>query len=435
LAYYNLPTAIFTLLLFPIYTYLSYLSTKRWGKEEDKKNKLEDMNRGRIQEVISNIKVVKSFTNEDTEVNFVSNKLTKINKIYARQSNTFHIYDFLRNLSLNVILLFINIVVFYAAFQGTLSIGTMVLILQLVLQARRPLFAMSFILTQLQTAESGSKEFLEILEIPSVEDFNNNTDLKKVLNPEIKFKEVTFGYQNSEMILKNVSFEIAAHEKIALVGPSGAGKSTIINLILKLYEPTKGNIWLSERKYTELSHKLIRQNITYVLQENELFSTTIKENVSYGHGNASEDDVVKALKQANAYDFVEKLPKGIYSEVGERGVKLSGGQKQRIQIARAILKDAPILILDEATSSLDSRSESEVQQALKTLMEQRMVIIIAHRFSTIQNVDRILVVDGGQIVDSGSPKDLANREGIYADLLHYQIEGDKKLLKNFEIYK
>jgi ATP-binding cassette subfamily B protein len=223
-------------------------------------------------------------------------------------------------------------------------------------------------------------------------------------------------------------------EKVALVGHSGVGKSTLVNLILKFYEPTSGALLLNGKSYGEFDHRFIRNNISLVFQENELFSTTIKENVSYGSPDATEKDVIKALKMANAWDFVNKFPKGIESQVGERGVRLSGGQKQRIQIARAILKDSPILILDEATSSLDSKSEMEVQKGLDNLMKNRLTIIIAHRFSTIQNVDKIVVVDEGRIVDMGSPQELATRPGVYKDLLQYQISGNKKLLASFEIY-
>ncbi len=433
LAYYNWQVAALTFALFPIYLYLSNKSSTIWGKEELAKNKLEDTNRGRIQEVIGNIKVVKSFNNEKTEFGIVSENMTEVNKIYARQSNAFHIFDFLRNMSLNVILLIINIIVFINTFRGTLTIGEMVLILQLINQARRPLFAMSFILTQVQTAESGSKEFFDILELESTENFEGNRDIKRINQPKIEFKNVSFKYEKSDMVLKNASFTIHEKEKVALVGHSGAGKSTIVNLILKFYNPTEGTILLKDQNYNELNYQTIRHNIALVFQENELFSSNIRENVSYG-GNASDEEIIQALKMANAYDFVSKLPQGLDSEIGERGVRLSGGQKQRIQIARAILKNSPILILDEATSSLDAKSEKEVQEALENMMKDRLVLIIAHRFSTIQNVDSVIVLDHGTIADYGKPGELAQRPGLYSDLLRYQIEGNKKLLENYEIY-
>ncbi len=434
LAKYNVPIAFFTFILFPIYTYLSYYSSKKWGESEVAKNQIEDKSRGRIQEVVMNMILVKSFNRQKSEYQFISNKLAESNQIYATQSKSFHIFDFLRGLSLNFILLLINIVVFLNTFQGKLTIGEMVLIIQLVAQARRPLFAMSFILSRIQSAESGSKEFFEVLNLESTDQLRNVKISERIKNPSLKFENVSFQYEKSEGVLQNVSFEILPLQRIALVGHSGAGKSTVVNLILKFYDPTKGSISLSGKDYKNLDSLWIRENISLVFQDNELFSSTIKENILYGKEKATDKEIIQALRLANAYEFVKKFPHGINSEIGERGVRLSGGQKQRIQIARAILKNAPILILDEATSSLDAKSEKEVQMALENLMKDKLVIIIAHRFSTIQDVDHILVIDKGKIVDNGTPGELAKKEGLYRDLLNYQVEGNKKLLQEFEIY-
>ena len=434
LAYYNVPIAAFTFLLFPVYLIISHYSTVKWGTHEVEKNKIEDITRGRIQEVISNIRLVKSFISEKQEFATAEKNLSEINAIYAKQSQEFHVYDFFRGLSLIIILFIINILVFYNTFIGVLTIGEMVLILQLVNQARMPLFAMSYILSQVQMAESGSKEFFEVMALTSTEDYKKNVERKRLVHPTLRFENVKFQYEESGLVLDDVSFTIHQNESIALVGHSGAGKSTIINLLLKFYIPTAGSIYMKDRSYTDLDATIVRNNIALVFQDNELFSSTIRENVAYGTPDATEADVIKSLKLANAYDFVMKLPHGIDSEVGERGVRLSGGQKQRIQIARAILKNAPILILDEATSSLDAKSEKEVQNALENLMKNKLVIIIAHRFSTIQNVDKIIVLNQGRIVDYGTPTELANKKGIYKDLLTYQVEGNKKLLASYEIY-
>ena len=434
LAYYNIPIAIFVFILFPIYMTLSYYSTKKWGKYEVEKNKIADITRGRIFEVIGNIKLVKSALAEKNEFNFAANNLTKINKIFAHQSWTFHKFDFLRNFSLILIILGIDIIAFKNTFQGNITLGTLVLIIQMVNQARRPLFAMSFILTNIQQAESGSREYFEILNLKSKEDFQKATPAKKLKNPTLEFKKVSFKYQKGQKVLQNISFKCAHGEKVALVGHSGTGKTTIVNLILKLYEPDSGTILLDSLNYQKLSTQFVRSNIALVFQDAELFSSTVLHNVAYTKPNAAKDQIIDALKLANAYDFVQKLPKGINSEIGERGVKLSGGQKQRIQIARAILKDSPILILDEATSSLDAKSEREVQIGLENLVRAKLVIIIAHRFSTIQNVNKVIVVDEGKITDIGTPQNLAKKPGVYSDLLRYQIEGNQKLLEKFEIY-
>jgi ATP-binding cassette subfamily B protein len=324
-------------------------------------------------------------------------------------------------------------IIFYMTFESKFSIGVMVLIIQLLDQARRPLYAMSYILTQVQTAEAGSKEFIEILELPQGEELKSKSTYKKVTNPQLVFEKVSFHYKDSDDVIRSISANLGPDEKVALVGHSGAGKSTLVNLILRFYDPQDGEIKLNGEPYSELDQQYIRNNVALVFQENELFSTTIKENVAYGI-KATDEEVITALKQANAWDFVEKLPKKLNAEVGESGVKLSGGQKQRIQIARAILKNAPILILDEATSNLDSKSEEAVQNALEYLMKDKLVVIIAHRFSTIQNVDKIIVLDKGKIADMGTPGELARKEGVYSELLRYQIEGNKKLLKKYELY-
>lgn len=432
--FYNVYIALFTFALFPIYYYISKYSSEVWGKEEAKKNAIDDRTRGRITEVISNIKLVKGFTTEKSEFQFASKNLVKLNKIYARQSRTFHIYDSFRNLSLQVIIAVINVIAFYNAYIGKLTIGEMVLIIQLINMARAPLFAMSFILERIQEAEQGSKEFFEILELQSKEFFDETQTYDNIKNPTIEFKNVSFQYEESEMILKKLNFTLEPNESIALVGHSGAGKSTIVNLIMKLYDATDGDVIMNGKSYKDLTHQFVRQQIALVFQENELFSSTIAENVAYGSLDASDEKIKDALKKANAWSFVSKLKDGIHSEIGERGVRLSGGQKQRIQIARAIMKDASILILDEATSSLDAKSEMEVQEALEELMKNRLTIIIAHRFSTIQNVKKIIVIENGTIADSGTPKELAGRKGLYSELLKYQVEGNKKLLAQYDIY-
>lgn len=436
LFYYNRLIGILAFSIFPAYIAISNYSTKQWGKEEVKKNQLEDESRGRIQEVIGNIRLVRGFMNQAKEWKFVSKILAEVNVIYDRQSTKYHILNFIREFGLELIFIVISLVSFNKAFQGELTIGEMVLILQIMGQLRRPLMGMSFILERVQRAESGSKEYFEVMELPSYEKFSRSPVSKSRLqkNPRIRFEDVSFSYdENGEEVLTDLNFEIPANKTVAVVGHSGSGKSTIINLILKFYEPTKGEIYLNDKPYSKLAHKRVRSHISLVFQDNELFSTTIRENVSYGISNAKDADIIKALKKANAYDFVMKLKGGLDAKIGERGVKLSGGQKQRIQIARAIMHDSPILILDEATSSLDSKSENAIQSALENLMKDRLVIIIAHRFSTIQNADQILVVDAGKIVDSGNPSELAKRTGIYKELLQYQIDGNEKLLKKYDL--
>ena len=434
LLYYNWIVAVLAFLIFPVYLWVSRLSTKRWGIHQTKKNVIEDETRGRIAEVIANIKLVRSFNMQEKEWDFVSKRLKKSVSIYDTQSKEYHFLNFIRNFGLEIGLIAIAWIVFRQTFLGILTFGELVLMFQLFNQLRRPLFAMSFILEQIKQAETGSKEFFEILNLPSAESFAIKVRKPTLDHATLSFDNVSFEYSEGETVLKNVSFSIKHGETIALVGHSGAGKTTITNLILKFYDPTSGSITINGTDYADVSHQDIRSNVALVFQDSELFSSTIRENVSYGKPNATDEEIKQALKKANAYDFIMKFPKKLDTEIGERGIKLSGGQKQRVQIARAILHDAPILILDEATSSLDAKSEKQVQEALDNLMKNRLVIIIAHRFSTIQDADRIIVIDNGKIVDTGNPQELATKKGIYSELLQYQIEGNRKLLEKYELH-
>lgn len=437
LFYYNSLIGFLALAIFPAYIYISHYSTKKWGEKEIAKNQLEDISRGRISEVLGNIRLVRGFLAQLSEWSLVSRTLKQVNKIYDKQSTTYHVINFFREGSLELVLIAIALITFSQTFRGALTLGEMVLILQLVNQIRWPLFGMSFILERIQQAEAGSKEYFAVMDLPPEEklDLRPVNKNKIISRPDLRFDQVSFRYDSeSQEVLNKLSFTIPAGQTVALVGHSGAGKSTIINLILKFYQPTGGEIHLNGRAYSKLSHQFIRSHLALVFQENELFSTTIRDNVAYGMIKVSDREIISALKKANAYDFVKELPGKLDAQIGERGVKLSGGQKQRVQIARAILRNAPILILDEATSSLDSKSESAIQGALENLMKDKLTIIIAHRFSTIQAADKILVIDSGKLVGYGTPRELAQKRGVYSELLRYQIAGNQKLLAKFDLH-
>lgn len=434
LMYFDVTVGLLALAVFPVYIAISSYSTRRWGKIQMEKNIHEDASRGRITEVISNIKLVKTYNTQKREWNYISDEYATINRLYDRQSTQYHILNFVREFGLEIAFVLILFLIFRKTFLGELTLGEMVLIIQLMNQLRWPLFGMSYILEQVQRAESDAKAFFEILDLPGSETFQVKPAKHIVKKPEIIFDGVSFAYDTGDPVLKDVNMTLDRQETVALVGHSGAGKTTLINLLLKLYEPTDGAITLSGKPYDQADHSWVRAHAALVFQDNELFSSTIRENVAYGVPDAKDADIIRALRQANAYEFVSKFKDGLDAQIGERGVKLSGGQKQRIQIARAILHDKPILILDEATSSLDSKSERLVQNALEKLFKNRLVIIIAHRFSTIQDVDRIVVIDNGKITDAGRPAELAKRPGVYSELLRYQIEGNKKLLSKYELY-
>jgi ATP-binding cassette subfamily B protein len=336
---------------------------------------------------------------------------------------------------LNVIFLGVSVFVFVETAKGKYTVGQMVLLIQYAALIRLPIFSISFLIDSTQRAIADSKDFFEVMdEKPEIAD-HSEAKLLKVSSGEITYDNVGFSYGDVP-VLSKLSFSIKPDTKIALVGESGEGKTTITNLLMRLYEPQTGRITVDGQNINDVTQRSLREQIGVVFQDPALFSGTIRENISYAKLNATHEEVVAAAKAANADEFVGKLEKGYDTEIGERGLKLSGGQKQRIAIARALLKDAPILILDEATSSLDSKSEAMVQGALVRLMKGRTTIIIAHRLSTIQNVDQIITLQKGTVNEIGSPDELAKSGGIYAQLLELQrghTDSKEKRMKEFEI--
>jgi len=303
------------------------------------------------------------------------------------------------------------------------------------MQIRIPIFTISFLVDNTQRAIADSKDYFEIMSLePRITDKEHATELN-VKKGEINFNNVSFAYDKKD-VLKNISFDITPDTKIALVGESGEGKTTLTNLLIRLYEPQSGSITIDGQNILNVTQKSLRENIGVVFQDPALFSGTIYENISYANEKATEKEVIAAAKAANAHEFIEKFDKQYQTQIGEKGLKLSGGQKQRIAIARALLKNAPILILDEATSSLDSRSEGLVQEALDRLMHGRTTVIIAHRLTTIAHVDKIITLKNGRVDEIGTPSELAKTNGIYAQLLAIsskQGEIAKNKLKAYEI--
>lgn len=300
---------------------------------------------------------------------------------------------------------------------------------------RIPLFSVSYLVDRTQRAIADSKDYFNVLDEPLEHSDKPGAKNLAVRMGGIEFDTVSFSYDTTP-VLKNVSFTVEARQKVALVGESGGGKTTITNLLMRLYEPMSGVIRIDGMDIASVTQDSVRKNIGVVFQEPALFSGTIKDNITYGNPEATDEEVIAAAKAANAHSFISQFEKGYDSEIGERGLKLSGGQKQRIAIARAILKDAPILILDEATSSLDSQSEQLVHEALERLMKNKTTIIIAHRLSTIESVDVIVTIKNGKVDEVGSPATLAQTDGIYARLLKLQqgkSEVIKKRLKKYDI--
>jgi ABC-type multidrug transport system fused ATPase/permease subunit len=268
----------------------------------------------------------------------------------------------------------------------------------------------------MEGATAGARRCFEILDSrDDVVDSPNAIAIEKT-NGAISFQKVSFGYASDREILSNVNLEIAPNQIIALVGGTGAGKSTLLSLVPRFYDPTAGRLTLDGRDIREITKKSLRQQIAIVLQDTLLFSTTVRENIAYGRPDATDVEIREAARRAQADEFISQLPNGYESEVGERGGHLSVGQRQRIGIARAFLKNAPILLLDEPTSALDPTTESAIMETIKDLMRGRTTIIITHRIATIHNVDQIVVLEGGRVVEQGRGPELVARGGVYAKL-------------------
>ncbi len=434
--FYSWELALLLLILYPVFMWLTAKTSKKWQVWQGEKNLATDIASGRFAEVVTQIRVVKSFIKEKLEIGYFRDKFTETVEITQKQSRYWHNMDVGRRLVLNVIFFAIFAYLFAYTAQGKFTIGEMVLLIQLVNMMRFPIFNMSFIVDNTQKAIAGSRDYFAVMDIEP--DIHDKKAAKKltVKTGRIVYDAVSFSYTKDSPVLTDVSFEVEPGQKVALVGESGEGKTTVSSLLLRLYDVTAGNISIDGSSIHEVTQKSLRENIAVVFQEPALFSGTIRENIAYARPGASDKEIQAAAKAANAHEFITKLEKSYDSEIGERGIKLSGGQKQRLAIARAILKDAPILILDEATSSLDSRAESQVQAALERLMKGRTTLIIAHRLSTIAHVDKIVTLRGGTVDEVGSPHELAKTGGIYAELLELQV-GDqakaKKALGRYDI--
>lgn len=289
-----------------------------------------------------------------------------------------------------------------------------------------PVRTLTTIYEQIQEGMTGFKRFCEIMDIPP-EEQSENAIIPERLKGEIIFDGVTFGYSNdddSRKVIENFSMQIPAGKTVALVGPSGGGKTTVCHLIPRFYEIDGGKITIDGYDIRELDRMALRRNIGIVQQEVFLFNGTIRENIAYGNFNATDDEIVEAAKKANIHDYILSLPQGYETGVGERGVKLSGGQKQRVSIARAFLRNPPILILDEATSALDNATEMLIQSALKELSKGRTTLVVAHRLSTIKNADEIIVVTADGIAERGTHNQLIAAGGIYKNLYEYQFKAE-----------
>lgn len=447
--YYYWPLAVLLVIIFPLFVWLTALTSKRWQKIEGEKNQHIDIAGGRFAEVINQIRVVKSFVTEKRELGLFSGHYRDVIRLTKGQSAWWHQMDALRRGVLNLVFFGIYSIIFVRTAQGFFTVGVMVLLIQLVNMARIPVTMMSFLVDASQRAIAGSRDYFKVMaETPDdwhfadAETNSNGASAKAVTSRDydsidddvIQFEHASFGYEDGNDVLRDVSFAVRRGERVALVGESGGGKTTIVSLLLGFYKLRAGELLLAGHNINDIPIDQLRREVGVVFQDPALFSGTVRENIAYGRPDATEEEVEAAARSANAHVFIIKFADGYDTLIGERGLKLSGGQRQRIAVARAILKDAPVLVLDEATSALDTKSERLVQQGLDHLMRGRTSIIIAHRLSTIASVDRIVTLRDGLVDEIGTPEELAQSGGIYAELLALQGSGNKADKKRLQAY-
>ncbi|MCY9140155.1 ABC transporter ATP-binding protein [Peribacillus frigoritolerans] len=418
----NVKLALVSVCILPFLVLLIVISNLKMNKAWKKMyTEVADVN-ARVEDSVSGVRVVQSFTNETYEMKrfATNNRRFRKAKLLGYKVMSFSlsgIYMMTRFMTLAVL-----VIGAWLTFHGQLSYGELVAFVLYVNVLFKPIDKISALMELYPKGMAGFKRFTELLDVaPDVVDKKDAIEVTTLLG-DISFKDVSFNYEDKKPVLEGIDLTITAGETIAFVGPSGAGKTTICSLIPRFYDVKAGSISIDGIDIREMTKKSLRSQIGIVQQDVFLFTGTVKENIAYGMLGASDEQIQEAARKAHLETFIEGLPEGYETQIGERGLKLSGGQKQRIAIARMFLKNPPILILDEATSALDTETERIIQQALTELAENRTTLIIAHRLATIRNADKIVVVTEEGIAEEGGHDDLLKQGGIFANLHQLQFQ-------------
>jgi len=419
--YHDWQLSLLAIIMIPIAAFSSKNLGKKMGKKVHISLEASDKFMKFLSEIIRGSWLIKIYQKEEEELKRISmvidERFKAIRKVEQTRLGAGPIMEIISAIAIAIVVFFAG----YRSMQGAITLGEFVSFLAALMLAYQPVRALAGINIGIQEGISAAKRIYEIIDQTNEIYHDDNAPSLKLKNASIEFKNISFTYPDGTHALNNLSAKIEGGTKVGLVGISGSGKTTFLNLIPRFFNLKNGSIFIDNQNINDINLNSLRKEISLVSQDVILFDDTIRSNILYGNALASNEEIIEACKFAAAQDFVEKLPNKYETIIGENGIKLSGGQKQRLSIARAILKNSSIILLDEATSSLDSESESVIQKAIENLTKNKTTIIIAHRLSTVMNCDKILVFENGQIIEEGKHEFLVNNSSTYKKLYEKQI--------------
>ncbi|MEK0436630.1 MAG: hypothetical protein RLZ52_796 [Pseudomonadota bacterium] len=419
--YHDWQLSLLAIIMIPIAAFSSKNLGKKMGKKVHISLEASDKFMKFLSEMIKGSWLIKIYQKEEEELKKISmiidERFKAIRKVEQTRLGAGPIMEVISALAIAIVVFFAG----YRSMQGAITLGEFVSFLAALMLAYQPVRALAGINIGIQEGISAAKRIYEIIDQKNEIYHDENAPSLELKNASIEFKNISFTYPDGTHALRNLSAKIEGGTKVGLVGVSGSGKTTFLNLIPRFFHLKNGSIFIDNQNINDINLNSLRKEISLVSQDVILFDDTIRANILYGNAFASNEEIINACKFAAAQDFVEKLPNKYETIIGENGIKLSGGQKQRLSIARAILKNSSIILLDEATSSLDSESESVIQKAIENLTKNKTTIIIAHRLSTVMNCDKILVFENGQIIEEGKHEFLVNNSSTYKKLYEKQI--------------